>query len=173
MWNKKTENKKEIVTKMTVGPYVVLEQTPEPPSYEITYKQKEVEELPEAVGEPEKQVTKSPVKQFELSDSDTSFLGAAQYSDAAWQDIGRKHGIDPTTRISIENTQNRAFIAEIKKWEPLTPVGGMVTTKNIGSSEYRQTVPVPANSGAIRDEMRKRDLTKPTSDEVVEEQVDL
>ncbi len=107
------------------------------------------------------------VKQFELSDADVLYLGAAQYSDDAWQHIGRKHGVDHTTREVLPNTYNRAFIAQVKKYTPL-PSGlqpTIMTTKNMFSDA------VPADSAAIRDAMRKRDLTKPTSDEKFEEEV--
>lgn len=112
-------------------------------------------------------------KQFELSDNDAELLGASQYSDKAWDVIGRKHGIDPTTRKVIEHSHNRAFTAEIKKWEPLPSAkGGTVTTRSIDSNGvYSQDEAIPADPAAIRQEMRKRDLTKPTSPEVTTEQV--
>lgn len=110
-------------------------------------------------------------KQFELSDNDFTFLGSNQYSDAAWESIGRRHGIDPATREVLPNTNNRAFLAMPKKWEPL-PVSKpeMVTTKNI-SADYRQTAAVGATPAEIRAEMSRRNLTVPTGSEVTTEEI--
>lgn len=109
--------------------------------------------------------------QFELSDSDVNFLGSNQYSAEAWDLVGRRHGIDPTTREPIANTQNRAFLAVAKKWPPLAPAPAeTVTTKNIDAN-YKQVLPVPANPTAIRAEMSRRSLTTPTSSETTTEEI--
>ena len=105
------------------------------------------------------------MKQFELSDGDIEFLGANQYSDASWEVVGRRHSVDPSTRKLI--TAPRVFYAQVKKWAPTEPpkVDKILTTANINST------PLPMDSSLIREELRKRDLTIPVSDETTTEEV--
>lgn len=110
-------------------------------------------------------------RQFELSDSDIEFLGARQYQESAWEAIGRRHGVDATTRVALPNSNNRAFLAEPKRYlDPLPVVGGIVTTQTINNvAAPINIVPIPASG--VRDELRKRDLTKPVSTETSTEDV--
>lgn len=105
-------------------------------------------------------------RQFELSESDIEFLGGHQYSEKAWEMVGRKHGIDPATRKIIDGN-NRAYLAAPKRWAPLQDLTApkILTTENINAN------PLPKDAQAIRDNLRNRDLTVPTSDETKTEEV--
>lgn len=105
-------------------------------------------------------------RQFELSDTDFEFLNKHHYSSEAWESIGRKHGIDPETREPIPNTHNRAFLGMPKKYAPPQPVTGKVTTLK-GMNDPL----VPIHSSQVDAELRKRNLTLPTSDETHEEEI--
>ena len=71
-------------------------------------------------------------KQIELSDDDIALLNMSQFSDAAWEDVARKHSFDPASREPIPNSKNRGYLAQHKKWEPKPQVGGVLTTKKAG-----------------------------------------
>ncbi len=107
-----------------------------------------------------------PVKkhQFELSDNDLEFLGSNQYSEDAWLTIGYNRGFDPATREILPNTKNRAYLAVPKKYPP-------VPMKHTGPLSTTNIQPKVVSASEIRDVMRQRDLTKPTSEEVTEEQI--
>lgn len=105
-------------------------------------------------------------KQFELSDTDAEFLGSSQYTPEAWEVIGRKHGIDPSTREMLPNTNNRAFVAVPKKYgvdESVVNGNPILTTHNINAR------PIPA--AQVSAELARRNLTIPASDETHEEEV--
>lgn len=109
-------------------------------------------------------------RQFELSDDDLATLARGSYSETAWELIGRKHRIDPTTK---EQVGERAYIAVPKKWPDLTPLRGVpVTTTNIGDPTLGIAPMSAANNIAgVRASLLKRDLTKPVSEETHEEEV--
>lgn len=134
----------------------------------------------EEVKEPEVKVEAAPnlppARQVELGDYDIEILNAGQYSEKAWEAVGRRHKADPTTRQPIEGTNGRAFLMVPKQWPPLPPPQGVpVTTQNINNilNEFGQSTPLHAGSNiaAVRAQLLSRDLTKPVSEETHEEEV--
>ena len=117
-------------------------------------------------------------KQFELSETDITLLNLGQYSDKAWEAVGRRHKIDPTTREKVDGSA-KVYIAVPKNWPKLPPVTGVpVTTQNIdGMSQALgitgNAAPIQArdNIEGVRAALRKANLTKPISDETHEEEV--
>ena len=109
-------------------------------------------------------------RQIELSDTDIETLGRHQYSDVAWDLIGRRHGVDPTTRESIPNTNNRAFLAFPKLW-PVAPkpTGGILTANGM-----KQSDPVHTRSELRRmTETNSDALTQPISDHTTTEEIEV
>jgi hypothetical protein len=102
-----------------------------------------------------------------LSDADFEFLNLGQYSQETWEAIGRKHGVDPTTREPLPNTGGRAFVAVVRKYSPVALPGGyVVTTGNINA------VPInPRDTAAIRASLNGRDLTKPVNNDTTTEEI--
>ena len=134
----------------------------------------------EEVKEPEAKIEAAPnlppARQVELGDYDIEILNAGQYSEKAWEAIGRRHKSDPTTRQPIEGTNGRAFLMVPKQWPPLPPPQGVpVTTKTINNilNEFGVGSPIQAegNMAAVRANLLNRDLTKPISEETHEEDV--
>lgn len=126
----------------------------------------------------EKKVEQAPpiLRQVELADFDIEILNAGQYSDKAWEAVGRRHKADPSTRQPIEGTNGRAFLMASKQWPPLPPPQGVpVTTKTINNilNEFGVGSPIQAegNMAAVRANLLNRDLTKPISEETHEEDV--
>lgn len=126
----------------------------------------------------EKKVEQAPpiLRQVELADFDIEILNAGQYSDKAWEAVGRRHKADPSTRQPIEGTNGRAFLMAPKQWPPLPPPQGVpVTTKTINNilNEFGVGSPIQAegNMAAVRANLLNRDLTKPISEETHEEDV--
>jgi len=97
--------------------------------------------------------------QFELGLSDLEYLGKYQYSAAAWEMIGRRHGVDPTTRVPID-TAGKVFEALPKRWEPLPPPdSAILSTKLMANAD---APPPVVSSGADVDKLLAgTDLTKP------------
>lgn len=117
-----------------------------------------------------------PARQVELADFDIEILNAGQYSDAAWEAVGRRHKVDPTTRQAIAGSNGRGFLMVPKSWPPITPPRGVpVTTQNINNilNDFGQSTPIHAegNMAAVRAALLSRDLTKPVSEETHEEEV--
>lgn len=117
-----------------------------------------------------------PRRQIELADFDIEILNAGQYSEKAWEAVGRRHKADPTTRLTIEGSNGRGFLMCPKNWPPLPPPKGVpVTTQNVNNilNEFGQNTPIQAdgNMAGVRAALLSRDLTKPVSEETYEEEV--
>lgn len=114
-------------------------------------------------------------RQIELADFDIEILNAGQYSEKAWEAVGRRHKIDHTTREAVEGGNGRIFLAVPKNWVPLpTPQGQPVGTQNINNIiQGLGSVPVHAGSNiaAVRAQLLSRELTKPMNDETHEEEI--
>lgn len=122
----------------------------------------------------EVQPAAQPMRQVELADFDIEILNAGQYSDKAWEAVGRRHKVDPTTREAIEGTKGRGFLMAPKAWPAIAPTTGVpVGTQNINiMSEFTgQPVHAGSNMAAVRASLLSRDLTKPVSEETHEEEV--
>lgn len=125
-----------------------------------------------------KPVTVIKRKQFELGDSDITFLNQNQFSEEAWEAIGRRHGVDHTTRESLGSQyKGRGFLAIPKKWEPLpSPVGGVLTSNGFQAATdgFINTKPISAksNMSGVQAELRgRKTLTTPITDTETEETV--
>lgn len=106
-------------------------------------------------------------KQFELSEDDLATLARGGYSDAAWEIIGRKHRIDPTTKEQVGRT---AYVAVPKTWPKIEAKGGVpITTANF--TNQHGAIHAGENMAAVRATLLSRDLTKPVSEETHEEEV--
>lgn len=113
------------------------------------------------------------LRQIELADFDIEILNAGQYSEKAWESVGRRHKADPTTREAIAGTNGRGFLMASKNWPPLpAPRGVPVTTQNINNI-MNEFAPIQAegNMAAVRASLLSRDLTKTLSEETHEEDV--
>jgi hypothetical protein len=104
-------------------------------------------------------------KQVELSDSDLEHLSSGQYSEKVWNDIGRRHGVDPTSREAIPGSAGRGFLMVAKVWPAVeSPKGGILTAEGM---RYDPTVPIPA--AAARSALLSQDASEPINDETSEE----
>lgn len=115
-----------------------------------------------------------PMRQIELADFDIEILNAGQYSDKAWEAVGRRHKADPATRQAIAGSNGRGFLMAPKAWPAVAPTTGVpVGTQNINiMNEFTgQPVHAGSNMAAVRASLLNRDLTKPVSDETHEEEV--
>jgi len=114
------------------------------------------------------------MRQIELADFDIEILNAGQYSDKAWEAVGRRHKADPSTRQAIAGSNGRGFLMAPKAWPAVAPTTGVpVGTQNINiMNEFTgQPVHAGSNMAAVRASLLSRDLTKPVSEETHEEEV--